>query len=168
MAKDFVMEKAMQTELYDQAVKTLGRLLLPRCDLKLRIGHKVKEFEVYDVLRRKYVALTPEEWVRAHFVDYMVTALDFSPLRMANEVSIILNNTKRRADTVVYDDVLQPLVIVEYKAPSIHLSESVLHQALRYNLVFQAKAVIITNGMDVYTVMNGVVKRGVVKYADIV
>ena len=75
--------------------------------------------QIFDILRKCYVALTPEEWVRQHFVHYLIDHKGYSKALMGNEVSILLNNTKRRCDTVVYDRSMRPRVIVEYKAPSV-------------------------------------------------
>lgn len=160
--------KSGYNDVYREAEGLLGKLLLPRRPLVLRLGTTSHRFDVYDPLRRRWVALTPEEWVRQHFVGYMIEALGFSPLRLANEVSLSFNGMSRRADTVVYDNVLQPLVLVEYKAPNIPLSQQTLNQVLRYNSVINARAVMITNGMDVYSVFDGVMRRGVVTADDLI
>ena len=73
------------------------------------------------MVRRKYVALTPEEWVRQHFVHYLVTHKHYPPGLVANEISLTLNGTAKRCDTVVYDRQARPRVIVEYKP---HTSKS--------------------------------------------
>lgn len=158
-----VTERQLNERLYANAVEIYGALNIPPAALLLRRGVSEKPFDVYDPLRRRWVALTPEEWVRQHFVAYMVESLGFSALRMANEVTLKFNGMTRRADTVVYDRFMHPQVVVEYKAPSIPLTESVLNQAMRYNLVFRAPAVIITNGLDVFTVEHGVLRRGLIK-----
>lgn len=105
---------------------------------------------VTDPLRRKRVVLTPEEWVRQHFVRYMVGVLGYPPLRMANEVGIRLNDTLKRCDTVVYDDYMRPLVVVEYKAPHITVTRKVFEQIARYNLVMEARLLIVSNGLTHY------------------
>lgn len=103
---------------------------------------------VFDPLRQKYVALTPEEWVRQHFVSYMVNDLGYPPGLLANEVSIKLNNTSRRCDTVLYSrNGLHPVMIVEYKAPHIAITQKVFDQIARYNLVLQVPYLIVSNGM---------------------
>lgn len=142
-------------DVYGKAVQLFGALKLPPVQLSLRESRTAKAFDVYDPLRRKWVVLTPEEWVRQHFVNFMVNELNYSPFRMSNEVFLRLNNTSRRADTVVYDNNLKPKVVVEYKAADIDLTPEVLDQVLRYNLVFRAPTVVITNGMDVYTAVEG-------------
>lgn len=144
-----------------------GRINIPLAPLRLKAGTTTKNFDVYDEMRRKWVALTPEEWVRQHFVRYMSDTLGFSPTRIANEVTVNLNSMKLRADTLVYDDALNPLVVVEYKSPQTELTRSVLEQALRYNLTLKAKAVIVTNGRDVYSWINGSLKRGVITASDL-
>ena len=154
--------------MYEIARTLYGELALPSLStMQLRRSSKTKLFEVYDILRRKYVSLTPEEWVRTHFVAYMIDFLNFSPHRMANEVTIEFNNMRRRADTGVYDDYLRPCVVVEYKASSVALTTDVLDQVLRYNQVFRAKAVMVTNGRDIYSIVNGRLTRGVVGPDDV-
>ena len=152
----------IQNDFYAEASMLHGALLLSPCSLTLRRSRSTKEFDVYDSLRDAWVALTPEEWVRQHFVNHMVTVLGFSPMRIANEVSLKLNGNSRRADTVVYDDFLKPVLVVEYKAPNISLTRKVLEQALLYNLTINAKAIMITNGKDVYSVVGEKMWRGVV------
>lgn len=105
---------------------------------------------VYDVLRRRVVALTPEEWVRQNFVYFLISERGFLPQFMANEVSLSLNGTARRADTMVYTRQLRPLVVVEYKAPEIVVGQKVFDQIARYNSVIQAPYLIVSNGMSHY------------------
>ena len=99
-------------------------LNLPQYPIKVtkRDGRTV----VFDELRRKYVALTPEEWVRQHFVHYLVTHKHYPPGLVANEISLTLNGTAKRCDTVVYDRQARPRVIVEYKAPHIEITQKVI------------------------------------------
>lgn len=151
-----------QLQLYAHAAALFGRLQLPPCPLQLRLSNTDKDLDVYDPFRRRWVALTPEEWVRQHFADYLVKTLGFSAFRVANEVSLKLNGMNRRADSVVYDDDLCPLVIVEYKAADVTLTRKVLEQALLYNLVFEAPALMITNGIEIYTVHGNTMRRGVI------
>lgn len=106
---------------------------------------------VYDPLRRKYVALTPEEWVRQHFVAHMVGALGFPETLLANEVAITLNGTSRRCDTVVYSrQGLKPLAIVEYKAPHVVITQRVFDQISRYNMVLRVPWLFVSNGLGHY------------------
>lgn len=106
---------------------------------------------VYDPLRKKYVALTPEEWVRQHFVAHLVADLGFQESLLANEVAITLNGTSRRCDTVVYSRRgLRPLAIVEYKAPRVAISQKVFDQISRYNMVLRVPWLIVSNGLGHY------------------
>lgn len=105
---------------------------------------------IYDRLRRKFVALTPEEWVRQHFVNFLVSDKGYPAGLMANEVSLKLNRTARRCDTLVYSRTGQPLVVVEYKSPAIAISQTVFDQIARYNSVIDARYLIVSNGMTHY------------------
>ncbi|MDE6439185.1 MAG: type I restriction enzyme HsdR N-terminal domain-containing protein [Muribaculaceae bacterium] len=102
---------------------------------------------VFDPLRGKFVALTPEEWVRQNFVAYLVSHKGYPASLLANEVSITLNGTSRRCDTVLYDRHLRPLMIVEYKAPHIQLSQRTFNQVARYNIVLRTPWLILSNGL---------------------
>lgn len=106
--------------------------------------------QIFDILRKCYVALTPEEWVRQHFVHYLIDHKGYSKALMGNEVSILLNNTKRRCDTVVYDRSMRPRVIVEYKAPSVRITKEVFAQISRYNLILKVDYLIVSNGIQHY------------------
>lgn len=122
-------------------------LNLPPRELRLSLdpeGHTL----VFDPLRRKSVLLTPEEWVRQHFVAYLACELGYPPALMANEVGVKLNGLQRRCDTVVWRrDDATPLVIVEYKAPSVEITAAVFDQIARYNMVLRAPYLIVSNGL---------------------
>ncbi|MDR1518252.1 MAG: type I restriction enzyme HsdR N-terminal domain-containing protein [Dysgonamonadaceae bacterium] len=106
--------------------------------------------EIFDSLRRKYVALTPEEWVRQHFVNYLQSEKHYPISLMANEVAIKLNSLSRRCDTVIYNNRLDPLVIVEYKQPDVAITQQVFDQIARYNSVLRVKYLIVSNGLSHY------------------
>lgn len=105
---------------------------------------------ILDVIRRQYVALTPEEWVRQHFVHFLINHKGYPQALMANEVQLKLNGMSRRCDTVIYDRMLKPRVIVEYKAPSVNITQKVFDQICRYNMVLQVDFLIISNGLTHY------------------
>ena len=102
---------------------------------------------IFDNLRKKYVALTPEEWVRQHFVHYLIDNKKFPMGLTANETQVNLNGTKKRCDTVVYNKELKPLVIIEYKAPTVQITQEVFNQITRYNIVLRVKYLIVSNGI---------------------
>lgn len=132
-------------------------LNLPPVDLRIQTGSDGVR-RVFDPLRNRFVALTPEEFVRRHFTSYMINSLGYPAALMANEVSLKINGTARRCDTVVYDPVSlatpdrtpSPLVIVEYKAPEVEITQKVFDQIARYNLVMGARLLIVSNGLSHY------------------
>ena len=89
--------------------------------------YKVKQEKdkilIFDELRRRYVTLTPEEWVRQHFVAYLVNQKEFPRGLIGNEISLTLNKCNRRCDTIVYDRNGNPLCIAEYKAPHVEITQ---------------------------------------------
>lgn len=105
---------------------------------------------IFDVIRRKYVALTPEEWVRQHFVHYLIEQLGYPQELLANEVEVSLNGTSKRCDTVLYDRDLQARMIVEYKAADVNISQKVFNQIMRYNMVLKVQYLIVSNGLEHY------------------
>jgi hypothetical protein len=123
-------------------------LNLPEYPLKVKKNGS--RLSVFDRLRKRYVALTPEEWVRQHFVEYLIEEKQFPAALMANEVSLTQNGIKRRCDTLVADREGQPLVIVEYKAPEIEITQQVFDQIVRYNMVLRARYLMVSNGMSHY------------------
>lgn len=105
---------------------------------------------IYDVLRRTWVVMTPEELVRQHFVNHLIDHLGYPEARMANEVSLQLNGTSRRADTVLFGMDRKPLAIIEYKAPEVALTQRVFDQIVRYNYVLRARYLMVSNGRSSY------------------
>lgn len=105
---------------------------------------------IFDVIRRRYVALTPEEWVRQNFIHFLLEHKGYPKTLMANEVQLALNGTKKRCDTVLYKRDLTPQMIIEYKAPHIEITQAVFDQIYRYNLVLQVNYLIVSNGVCHY------------------
>ena len=123
-------------------------LNLPPFDLKTRLEGDI--LKVHDALRGKYVALTPEEYVRQHFVNFLVNYLHYPATVIANEIGIELNGTRKRCDTVVFGSDSSPLVIVEYKAPGVEITQSVFDQIVRYNMRLRARYLVVSNGLRHY------------------
>lgn len=115
---------------------------------RLRLNNNMAQ--VYDPIRRKWLCLTPEEWVRQHFVNWMTNCLGYSPYRIANETAISFNRMARRCDTVIFDRHNRPCIIIEYKAPQINISQKVFDQIVRYNMVLKARYLIVSNGLTHY------------------
>lgn len=101
---------------------------------------------VLDILRRRYVRLTPEEMVRQCFINYLVEYKGYPLALMGNEVQLTIGEKKLRCDSVLYDNSMQPRMILEYKAPDIEITEKVLHQILSYNTQLNVKYLIMSNG----------------------
>lgn len=121
------------------------RLNLP--PFAVKISNNGGRQTIFDVLRKKYVALTPEEWVRQHFTHYLLEHMGYPAGLLANEVQIDLNGTKKRCDTVLYGRDLRARMIIEYKAPSVEITQSVFDQITRYNMVLKVDYLIVTNGL---------------------
>lgn len=115
-----------------------------------KIAEREGKRQIFDPLRKSYVALTPEEWVRQHFVNYLLQYKGYPTTLTANEVGITLNGMSRRCDTVIYDKSLKPRAIVEYKAPTVKITKEVFAQISRYNLVLRVDYLIISNGLQHY------------------
>ena len=120
-------------------------LNLPVTELKIK-SQNGNEY-VFDTLRKQFVRLTPEEYVRQQFVSFLIEHKGYPAGRMANEKEIIFGKVRKRCDTVLYDSYLQPLMIIEYKAPSIVINQKTFDQIARYNLVLQVPWLIISNGL---------------------
>ncbi|MBO7119866.1 MAG: type I restriction enzyme HsdR N-terminal domain-containing protein [Bacteroidaceae bacterium] len=126
----------------------MGTLNLPKTELK--VTTKAGKPYVFDILRRKYVALTPEEQVRQQFVHYLIGQKGYPAECIGNEVSITLNGTRKRCDSVVYGRQAEPLMIIEYKAPSVEITQEVFEQVSRYNIKLRVKWLIVSNGLQHY------------------
>ena len=124
------------------------QLNLPSYQIKLS-GSKEKP-TIFDILRRKYVALTPEEWVRQHFVHFLVEHKGYPATLLANEVKLQVGDKKLRADTVLYDTTLRPRMVVEYKAPHITITQEVFNQVTTYNMLLHVDFLIVSNGLNHY------------------
>ena len=124
------------------------RLNLPQYEIK--IGEKDGKRTIFDFLRRKYVALTPEEWVRQHFTHYLVEHKGYPKGLMGNEVELHIGEKRLRCDTVLYNKEGQPRMIIEYKAPTIQIQQKTFDQISAYNLLLHVDYLIVSNGLQHY------------------
>jgi len=128
------------------------KLNIPMADLRLSKRKKdasgESEYFVFDEFRQKKVKLTPEEWVRQHFLHYLVSEKRFPKGLLAVEQGIKVNELSRRCDAVVYSKEGAPKAIIECKAPDVPLSEKTLFQIAQYNFKLQVKCLILVNGMQ--------------------
>ncbi len=105
---------------------------------------------IFDQLRRKYVRLTPEEWVRQSFVQYLITEGKYPAGLIGIEVMFRLYELKKRADILVHDRAGRPIMLVECKSPEIKIDESVFEQIITYNMKYKLPYLVVTNGMHHY------------------
>ena len=124
------------------------RLNLPSYETKFQ--EKGGKQLIFDFLRRKYVALTPEEWVRQHFTHYLVEQKGYPRGLMANEMELRLGEKRLRCDTLLYNRNLQPQMIIEYKAPTIQLQQRVFDQITAYNMLLHVDYLVVSNGLQHY------------------
>lgn len=120
-------------------------LNLPQAPLRTKVEDQ--RTVVFDILRRRYVALTPEEWVRQHFVHFLISQKGYPQGCLGNEISLRVGDMPKRCDTVVYDEKAQPIAIIEYKAPTVTITQKVFDQTWRYNMPLRVPYIIISNGM---------------------
>jgi hypothetical protein len=126
----------------------MKELNLPAYDAKIR-GTREKP-EIFDFLRRRYVALTPEEWVRQHFTHWLVDHKGYPKGLLGNEVALQCGDKTVRCDSIVYGNDQRPLMICEYKAPSVPISRHVFAQISAYNLLLHVDYLVVSNGLQHY------------------
>ena len=124
-------------------------LNLPEYQFRLQKNAEGKT-EIFDSIRRRFFILTPEEWVRQNFIQYLIQEKQFPASLMAVEKGLKLNGMQKRTDIVQYNKQGRPVLIVECKAPGIKLSQDTFDQAARYNMTLQVDYLIITNGLEHY------------------
>jgi type I site-specific restriction endonuclease len=123
-------------------------LNLPTYFFRIKQG-KEKKY-IFDEIRRRYVVLTPEEWVRQHLVKYLVHVKHFPQLLISVEKGFIQLRRKQRYDLLIYDRNGQPLMIAECKAPAMEINQNAFDQASRYNVKHKAPYMLISNGRKHY------------------
>lgn len=126
----------------------MTRLNLPPFDIKLK-GTKEHPL-VFDILRKKYITLTPEEWVRQHFIHFLVEHKGYPAALLANETQLKVGDKTLRADSVLYSRELKPRMIIEYKAPHININQKVFDQISIYNMLLHVDYLVVSNGLQHY------------------
>jgi len=124
------------------------RLNLP--DYAIKLSGTKQRPTIWDILKRKYVALTPEEWVRQHFIHFLIEQKNYPSTLLANEVKLKIGDKNLRADTVLYTKELKPKMIIEYKAPHIPITQKVFDQISVYNMLLHVDYLIVSNGINHY------------------
>ena len=129
-------------------MSALTQLNFPRFVFRMRLTENPPK--IWDAVRRRWLVLTPEEWVRQHLIAYLTAYCGVQPKRIVQEYAVALNGQPQRADVVVVGDRAEPLLLAECKAPCIPINSRTLAQAVRYNSVLGARYVILTNGLRHY------------------
>ena len=126
----------------------MQQLNLPAYPFKIKSENGRKQ--IFDEIRDKFVALTPEEWVRQNFAKYLIYEKNYPKGLISIEASLSYNTLIKRSDIVAYNRLGKPTLIVECKAPGIKLNQKVFDQAAMYNLILEVGHIIITNGVSHY------------------
>lgn len=119
-------------------------------DPAFKVKHQNDVPYIFDIIRKRWLVLQDEEWVRQNFVQYLLQTMQYPQSLIALEKEIRLGELKKRFDILVYDTSHKPWMLVECKADKINLKDDVLNQALRYNIAMPAKYLLITNGKQTY------------------
>ncbi len=131
------------------------QLNLPTFDYKLtKIEGKPY---IFDPIRRKYVAASPEEWVRQHVLNWLMVVHQYPRSLIKSESGLQVNRLSKRTDIVVYDRAAKPFLLVECKAPNILLSDDTFGQAVNYNKTLKAPYILLSNGIEhlIFETTNG-------------
>ncbi|MES2396159.1 MAG: type I restriction enzyme HsdR N-terminal domain-containing protein [Bacteroidota bacterium] len=123
-------------------MKTLN---LPSYQFKLK--QQGLRTQIFDSIRKKYVMLTPEEWVRQNFLQFLIQEKNYPSSLIAVEAGLKYNQLQKRMDVLVYDKQGTPHLMVECKAPEVKINQDVFDQIARYNMAFKVKYLVVTNGM---------------------
>lgn len=126
----------------------MKQLNLP--EYTFRIAGNEGSETIFDQIRRKFVRLTPEEWVRQNFIRYLVTEGKYPPGLMGVEVMFMMNKLKRRVDILVHDRLGKPVMIIECKEPEVKIDDKVFDQIVTYNIGLKVPYIVVTNGLVHY------------------
>jgi hypothetical protein len=124
----------------------MWQLNLP--EYKFKIIQKAEKLQIFDSVRKKYVALTPEEWVRQNFIQYIISSGKYPISSIVIEKQLKINGLNKRYDAIIYDSDFNPRIILEFKAPKIELTQSVFDQVSTYNMKLKVDFFIISNGIE--------------------
>jgi type I site-specific restriction-modification system R (restriction) subunit len=129
----------------------MQKLNLPEYSFRIKTTGG-KDF-IFDSLRKKFVRLTPEEWVRQNFVQFLVAEKKYSPSLITVEALVKVNANPQRADMVLFDRFGIPALVAEFKAPGVKISQQTFDQIVRYNMQLKVKFLIVSNGMEHFCCM---------------
>jgi hypothetical protein len=121
------------------------QLNLPTFEHRIKVSEKGRV--IFDPVRRKYVALTPEEWVRQNFLQYLIQVKKTPQTLIRVEMSLELNGLAKRSDIVVHNRMGNPVLAVECKAATVKITQPAFEQLARYNLLLNVPYLVVTNGL---------------------
>ncbi|MBN1820182.1 MAG: type I restriction enzyme HsdR N-terminal domain-containing protein [Prolixibacteraceae bacterium] len=127
-------------------LKNIKVLNLPEYEFRFKKLDE-KDF-IFDVVRKKFVVLTPEEWVRLNFIQYLIIEKKYPASLMAVEKKVMVNSQPQRFDLLVYDKKGLPFTIAEFKSPDVKITQQTFDQVVRYNMSLKVKYIIVSNGLD--------------------
>ncbi|OFX63741.1 MAG: restriction endonuclease subunit R [Bacteroidetes bacterium GWB2_41_8] len=124
----------------------MQKLNLPEYSFRIKVAEG--KSSIFDSLRKKFVRLTPEEWVRQNFIQFLIVEKKFPVSLIAVEAGVKVNNNPQRADMIVFDRSGIPALVAEFKAPEVKISQQTFDQIVRYNMQLKVKFLIVSNGLD--------------------
>ncbi len=126
----------------------MQKLSFPQYDF--RIKPKDGKNFIFDSIRKKYILITPEEWVRQNLIKFLITEKKYPKSLIGVEVGLKLNSLQKRADVLCYNSQAEPLLLVECKAPNVKISQQTFEQIAQYNIHFRVKHLLVSNGLNHY------------------
>jgi len=123
-------------------------LNLPKYEFSIK--KEENDYKIFDIIRKKYLLLTPEEWVRQNFIRFLIDEKKFSPGLISVESGLKLNQLQKRTDILAHDAQGKPVLIVECKATTVTINQEVFDQIARYNMTLKVQYLIVTNGLQHY------------------
>lgn len=124
------------------------KLNLP--EFQFRFKNSANKTYIFDEIRKKFVLVTPEEWVRQNFIQFLIQVKNYPPSLMAVEKKVDINNQPQRFDLLVYSRKGKPWLMAEFKSPEIKISQQAFDQVVRYNMALKADFVLVSNGLQHY------------------
>jgi type I site-specific restriction endonuclease len=126
----------------------MWQLNLP--EYNFRIKKQDEKLQIFDSQRKRYVSLTPEEWVRQHFIRFMIEVKGYPAAHLAIEKQLSMNGMKKRCDAILYNNEAKPIMIIEFKAPTVPITQATFDQVAVYNAKLKVDFFIISNGIEHY------------------
>jgi len=142
----YIFQRRSPKRIREEKFYFMEKLNLP--EYAFRIKNEDGKRMIFDSIRKKFVVLTPEEWVRQNFIQYLKIEKKYPENLMAVEKQIKVNGKQRRFDLLIYLKNGQPLLIAEFKAPSVKITQNAFDQVVRYNMILRVQHVVVSNGLQ--------------------